>query len=424
MLENLWQETKHQQGLAQLDQLQSHIDVDVAVVGGGFSGLSTALHLAQQGVSVTVLEAQEIAFGASGRNVGLTNAGLWIMPDRTLNLLGERQGKMLNKLLIDAPCYVRQLILENQIDCDYTANGTLHLAHSTASLDYLQQRMHQLSAYSANMQMLDKTQAFSHTQAEGYYGALQDLRAGTLQPVKYCQGLAVIALKSGASIYTHSAVKRIEKNAAGLCLQTTKGSVQAKKVVLATNAYEQHLQYSKGLYTPLFYCQLASQPLSAEQRKHCLVSNMGCWDTGRVMRSFRTAADGRLIVGTVGNIHLKNAQGFESWTRHVVNKTFPHIGDLEYQFAWAGRIAKSHNNIPMLNLIDDDILQILGYSGRGIAGATVTGREIANYLTAKTKPMDIALPMNCARSISFNKLRAAVYEVGSQISHLSDHFLR
>ena len=134
LLENLWQETKNSNNSAFNDQLQNDLKVDVAIVGAGFSGLSTALHLAQQGVSVAVLEAEDVAFGASGRNVGLANAGLWIMPDETLSLIGESKGRQLNQLLIDAPRYVQQLIQEHQISCDFTGNGTLHLAHKKSSL--------------------------------------------------------------------------------------------------------------------------------------------------------------------------------------------------------------------------------------------------------------------------------------------------
>jgi len=424
-LKNLWQETKNGVDCSGVYQaLNTDIDVDVAVVGGGFSGLSSAYHLAKNGLTVAVLEASDIGEGASGRNVGLTNAGLWIMPKKAQQLLGTKQGEQLNQLLIDAPGYVAELIDRNNLDCDFTPNGTLHLAHSKAAVSVLQERRRQLQQYGANIDFIDRQATFEKTQAQGYYGALLDHRAGKLHPLKYCQGLAGIAQQKGAKIYTHSAVTDIEKVNDRLLLTTAGGKVTASKVVLATNAYEEHIDYSKGLFTPLYFCQLASAPLSDEQQKHCLADDNGCWDSGAVMRSFRKDSENRLLVGTVGNIHSCDAKGFKYWAKHVVAKTFEQLGALEYQYAWSGRIAKSHNNIPQLSQIDNNIIQIMGYSGRGIAGATVAGKEIAEYLTDQKTAEQLALPFNQAKPISFNQLRASVYELGSQISHCSDHLIR
>ncbi len=420
-LENLWQQC---QKTLSFEQLDSSIETDVAIVGAGFTGLSTALHLAKLGVNVTVIEAQDVGYGASGRNVGLTNAGLWIMPEQTEQLLGREEGRNLNQLLIDAPKYVHQLINEQQLDCDLLTNGTLHLAHSQSALVYLKDRQAQLSQYGAQIEFLDQQQTFAKSQAEGYHGALMDVNAGTLHPLKYCLELARLATEQGVKIYQQSAITKIEKSGEKFVLSSSKGQVTASKVVLATNAYEQHLNNNSKLYTPLYFCQLASESLSSEQRQHCLPDNNGCWDSGAVMRSFRTDSAGRLVVGTVGNIHTQGATAFKQWSEHVVKKTFPKIGKLTYSYGWAGCIAKSHNNIPQVLELEKNILQVVGYSGRGIAGGTVVGRELANYLNGSISQAQLALPINKAKNISFNQVRAAVYEIGCQLSHISDHLIR
>lgn len=398
--------------------------VDVLVVGGGYTGLSTALHLAKQGVDVLLLEAFEIGYGASGRNVGLTNAGLWIMPAQTKRELGNERGDILNQFLIDAPKYVSQLITENKLNCDFKNNGTLHLAHNEKSIEYLQNRQSQLEKYGADINYLDSDEVYGLTKAENYYGALKDSNAGTLHPLKYCQGLAKIALKHGAKIYSNSAIISIEKCGAGLKVESKNATIIANKVILATNAYEQKILQNSCYYTPLYYCQLASEPLSDAQHKHCLPKDNGCWDSRMVMRSFRKDIDRRLIVGTVGNIHHKDAKYFKHWTKHIVAKSFPHIGDLKYQFAWSGRIAKSKNNIPQILEIDNNIYQILGYSGRGIAAATVTGRAMATLLTGGMRNDEMPIPLNEAKKVSFSRLQGAIYELGSQLSHISDHLIR
>uniref|UniRef100_A0A2A4YVV1 FAD-dependent oxidoreductase n=1 Tax=OCS116 cluster bacterium TaxID=2030921 RepID=A0A2A4YVV1_9PROT len=426
---NLWHLAEPMTELKSLDEV---LQADVAIVGAGYTGLSCALHLAQQGKDVVVLEARDIGYGASGRNVGLTNAGLWIMPKEAERLLGAERGKRLNQFLIDAPHYVDQLIETHEIDCDYKRNGTLHLAHNRRAVAYLNKRAAQMAEYGADVSLLDRTLAFELTGAEGYFGALKDAGAGTLQPLKYCIGLARAALAAGVRIYTHSAVldiERINGNIGGnigenLRLKTQNGYVTAGDIILATNAYEEKISYNKGLYTSLYYCQLASEVLSEAQREQCLPANMGCWDSGAVMRSFRTDAAGRLLVGTVGNIHTASANGLKNWSQHVVGKTFPHIGELNYQYAWAGRIAKSVNNIPQIQELHKGLYQIVGYSGRGIAPATVTGKLMADYLCENISIDELPLPFNALKNISFNRVRAAIYEIGCQMSHISDFIMR
>lgn len=420
-LENLWHRCQKNINSPVLTQ---DIDTEVAVVGAGFSGISTALHLAKRGIKVVVLEAHEIGYGASGRNVGLTNAGLWIMPEETQKLLGEEKGHQLNQLLIDAPKYVHQLIREHQLDCDLMANGTLHLAHSKSAIKYLKDRQAQLTSYGAQIEFLDEQQTFVKSQALGYHGSLMDINAGTVQPLKYCLELARLAIAKGVTIHAQSPVTSIQKKNDGFNLATPTGNVKAKKIVLATNAYEEHLNNNNKLYTPLYFCQLASDPLTDEQQQRCLPEHNGCWDSGAVMRSFRTDAQGRLIVGTVGNIHNSDASGFKKWTEHVVKNTFPELGKLEYRYGWSGRIAKSHNNIPQILELDENIIQVMGYSGRGIAGGTVVGRELAKYISGDITQQALALPVNQAKNISFNQVRAAIYEVGCQLSHISDHLIR
>lgn len=425
-LQNLWHEAEPVSGLTSLAE---NVSADVAIVGGGYTGLSTALHLADLGKDVVLLEAQEIGYGASGRNVGLTNAGLWIMPQEAERLLGVEAGKRLNQFLIDAPKYVDQLISENEFDCDYKRNGSLHLAHSRKANDYLKARSDQLAEYGADVGLLNTEQAYDLTRAQNYYGALRDANAGTLQPLKYCQELTRLAIKKGVRIYTHSMVTDVERingniDGGAVILRTKTGNVTAGNIVLATNAYEQKLSQNKGLYTALHYCQLASEPLSEVQLQNCLPAQIGCWDSGAVMRSFRLDAQGRLIIGTVGDIHTGDAKIFKHWAAHVVGKTFPDIGEIKYEYAWAGKIAKSSNNLPQVQLIGENVYQIMGYSGRGIAPATVTGRMMAEFLCNNIPMDELPLPFNKANNISFNRLRAAVYEVGSQLSHLSDFILR
>src|SRR5690606_7013225 len=179
---------------------------EVAVVGGGYTGLSAALHLADAGVGVVLLEAAEIGFGGAGRNVGLVNAGMWVKPDILVATLGPAKGEPLLELLGDGPRRVFELIEKHGIACEATRNGTLHCAVGKAGLKELEEREAQWQRRGAPVELLSAAEAAAKIGTAAYAGALLDHRAGTVQPLAYARGLARAALAAGATIHTGSPV--------------------------------------------------------------------------------------------------------------------------------------------------------------------------------------------------------------------------
>ena len=161
-----------------------------------------------------VLEAVEIGFGGSGRNVGLINGGMWVMPDDIPGVLGETFGERCLKLLSDAPLLVRQLVEEHGIDCEIEKNGTLHLAVGAEGMTELQERHRQWTIRGAPLELLDAGETARRTGSPAYAGALFDPRAGTLQPLAYVRGLAKAAITAGARVYTGSPVVACERKGA------------------------------------------------------------------------------------------------------------------------------------------------------------------------------------------------------------------
>ena len=402
--------------------LVDEIKVDVAIVGGGFTGTSAALRLAEAGTDVALVEAQYNGYGGSGRNVGLTNAGLWRNPDDIDAEIGSEYGNRLHQFLSKAPNLVHNIINKYGIECDALRNGTLHLAHSAAGLKAIERRALQINARGGSVMVLDRDETYKLTRAENYLGAIHDMRAGTIQPLEYCHGLTLAAQKTGAKIYTKTPAINISHISGKWHVKTPEGLVIADKVLMATNAYlEQVMPELKATFTPLYYCQMATDSLKEDQLKNFLPGKNGAWDTRMVMRSYRTDAKGRLIIGTIGNIFKPDAPLFVSWADKMIRDTFSGVGSVRWKYKWAGRIACTKNHIPNLNDLGSGLYNISGYSGRGIAPGTAFGRVMADYLLGKVSADDLPLPLTPAKNVPFNKIRELFFEGGSQLTRLYDH---
>ena len=224
------------------------------------------------------------------------------------------------------------------------------------------------------------------TAAKNYHGAIFDKRAGTIQPLEYCYGLSLAAKKAGAKIYTNSPAMNVVYRNGKWQINTPEGMVTADKVFIATNGYLENIfPEIKASYTPLYYCQMATDPLSEEQLQHCLPGKNGTWDTRMVMRSYRTDKAGRLLIGTIGNIHTPDASLLQSWSNKMICQTFPDVGPVKWAYKWAGRLACSSNYIPNLHNLGNGLYSCSGYSGRGISPGTAFGRIIADYFLGQVK---------------------------------------
>ena len=196
-LGNLWRDSAAEHLSA--PQFQGNRNTDLAIIGGGFTGLSAALHAAGQGAEVTLLEAETIGHGGSGRNVGLVNAGLWLPPDDVCKTLGNQAGEHLNSVLAAAPDLVFDLIERHAIACEPVRAGTLHLAHASRGLAQLQTRLAQAQARGAPVRLLDAQETAARLGTACFHGALHDSRAGTIQPLAYARGLAPACMNSAQS---------------------------------------------------------------------------------------------------------------------------------------------------------------------------------------------------------------------------------
>ncbi len=396
--------------------LTGDVTVDMAVIGGGYTGCSAALTAAQAGASVCLLEAHEIGHGGSGRNVGLVNAGLWLPPDDIRQYLGDEAGDRLIDLLAAAPGDVFDLIDKHDINCAPVRNGTLHCAHSAKGLRDLQVRHAQLSATGAPVELLPAYQTAQRTGSAAFQGALFDPRAGTIQPLSYVRGLARAAAQAGVRIATQSPVQSMQHQDGGWTLKTDQGTIRAKSVVQATNAYHQGLQTSAPEFVPVYYFQFSTAPLSDNLRASILTGGEGCWDTALIMTSFRMDAEGRLIIGAMGDLGQAGRAAHTAWIRRKLAELFPQLADQPLIEGWHGRIAMTSDHIPRITQIGPNALSVHGYSGRGIGPGTVFGRLIAESLL-QDDPLLLPVPAVTEHQETWTGLRRAYFEAGAALTH-------
>jgi glycine/D-amino acid oxidase-like deaminating enzyme len=391
--------------------------VDLAVIGGGFTGCAAALYAAQAGASVCLLEAESIGHGGSGRNVGLVNAGLWLPPETVIAQMGQDAGLHLIQALAGAPAQVFELIAREGIDCEATHNGTLHLAHSAAGLRDLQDRHRQGVALGAPLQLLDALETARRVGTERYHGALFDPRAGTIQPLAYVRGLARAATKAGASMYMNSPVTALTRQKSDWVLHSQGYELRARKLLVATNAYHDWLHAPfQPQFVPVHYCQYATKPLPEGLRHTILRGGEGCWDTALVMSSLRMDQAGRLILGGIGNGDGPLGGVHSAWAQRKLNALFPPLKGLDLQHGWSGRIAMTCDHIPKLVAFGPDALACFGYSGRGIGPGTVFGTDAARALLCGDM-QDLPVAPIAHHVEHFTSARALWYETGASLVH-------
>ncbi len=365
---------------------------NVAIIGGGFTGNSTALHCAEHGIDCHVFEARHIGFGGSGRNVGLVNAGLWLPPQDVRAKLGDKRGGDLVKLLGDAPSYVMSLVEKHQIKCEATRTGTIHAAHSPSGFEDLERRSEEWRRLDAPVDLLDKDQAAEKIGSDIFYGGLLDHRAGTINPMGYARGLARAALSAGAKISTGVTVKKLRRDGEKWKLETTGGTVTANNVVIGTNAYSDDLWPGlKETFTMIHFFQFATHPLG-DRVDDILREGQGLWDTGPIMFSLRRDAYGRLIIGSMGKVIGGDAGLSRRWAARNLKRMFPNLGDVEFEKAWHGQIAMTPDHLPRIHRLADGLYTPIGYNGRGITPGTMFGKAMAELISGGREE-DLPLPL-------------------------------
>ncbi len=391
---------------------------DVAIVGGGYTGLAAALFCAERGLDVHLLESHRIGHGGSGRNVGLVNAGLWLPPQQVLARLGPERGAALLGELGRMPARVFELIERHGIRCEPVRRGTIHAAHSRRAVADLARRAEGWRALGVRVDLLGAGEMAQHTGTTRFHGGLLDPRAGTVNPMGYARGLARAAQAAGARISTRTSVRSIRRRGEGWLLQTGRGALTARRVALCTNAYTGALWPElRRSFTTIRFFQLATQPLG-DRAEGILSDGQGLWDTAPIMFSLRKDAHGRLVVGSMGAIlGGSRAEVSRRWAERRLRRLFPGLGDIAFEAAWHGRIAMTPDHLFRIHRLAEGLYAPVGYNGRGITTGTLFGRVLADLFTGAGASA-LPVPLSDPRPVPFRGLRARFYHTAFAVNQI------
>ena len=378
---------------------------DVAVVGAGFTGLSAALHLVEGGADAVVLEAAEPGWGASGRNGGQVIPGLKEDPREIVARFGPEKGEAMVRASGGAADLVFELIARHGIDCDGLQTGWIQAAHTKAMLVDLQKRHQDWAGRAADVAWLEQD-ALAQRMGDGrYHGGWIDKRGGGVQPLSYARGLARAAQKQGARVHGSSPVQSLHRDGTGWRLATPRGSLTADKVIIATNGYTDGLW--PGLartVVPVYSVQVATAPLGENMRGSILSGGEVLSDTRRVLWYFRQDAHGRLIMGGGGSAYESGAVKIYEGLRQRVRQLLPEATEVDFEFAWNGRVALTIDHYPHLHELAPGLWAGLGYNGRGVAMATMMGKILADRALDTAQPV-FEFPTSPVRPLPLHALR-------------------
>lgn len=365
----------------------------VAIVGGGFTGLSAALHLAEADVEAMVVEANEPGWGASGRNGGQVNPGLKWEPEALEAAFGADLGGRMTRLGGNAPDLVFELVARLGIDCEAHRGGTIRAAKRSKAEAGLRDFERQWLARGADVSLLDAAAMAAATGTAAYTIGALDRRGGNLNPLGYARGLAEAAIAAGARISSATRAVRLRRETGAWTLTTDRGAVRADRVLIATNGYTDELWPGlRRSVIPVYSSIAATEPLPPSIAASITPGRPSLYELSSTHAYYRVDAFGRFLMG--GRGVLRSSTDFSDYRDLIAYaiQLFPALRDAKWSHCWNGRIAATWDELPHIHEPEPGLSIGLGYNGRGVAMATAMGRMLARR-AAGGMASDLDLPI-------------------------------
>lgn len=361
--------------------------VDVAIVGGGYTGLSAARTLRKAGVSVAVLERHQIGWGASSRNGGITGCGLKKGAPAIFKTYGEKYGHFFWQAGLDALDLVIELSKKDGIDCDLQQKGDLCVAYKPSHFEGFKERIRwHKQNLGHELELVAPSELQSEIGSPTYFGGVVDPHGTGIHPAKLVYNLAEFVAAQGAILCENAGVTKIEKLDQGYAIETARGYLETKEVILATNGYtEKNLSPQLKRKTfPVGSYSIVTEPLSDELTESISPKGRMFWDSKWFLNYFRLTPDHRLLWGGRNNLSTTLGLANSAAILHAeMLRAFPQLEGIPVTHTWTGQLAIPFDLMPNIGRLDDGIHYALGYGGHGLHTALYLGREIAQILTGE-----------------------------------------
>lgn len=363
--------------LSAFPNLKGSKKYDICIVGAGYTGLSSALHLSNLGYSVAVLDAHRVGFGASGRNGGQLGAGQRVYQDELVNKVGEENADKMWYLANDAVNTVKDIIKKNKIDCQ--------IKPGIATLGFKSREVKELHNYAEylekrysykGLELLSHADCNTLCYSEKYTGGILDMNAAHLHPLRFVFGLAKAAVLAGTNIFEQSEVIQLIPGKVNRTI-TKAGEIQSDFVVLGCNGYLGNLETKVAAKVmPINNFIIATEPLG-ERTEEVLTKDIAVADTKFVVNYFRLSKDKRLLFGGGENYSYKFPKNITSTVLKPMLEIFPQLSNVKIDYAWGGTLGITRQRMPYFCKVTDTILSVSGYSGHGLGTATHAGKLIS-----------------------------------------------
>jgi len=365
--------------------LTTDIHADICVVGAGFTGLSTALHLVEAGHNVVLLEGAQIGWGASGRNGGQIvngfNAGIDIIEKR----FGAQTAAFLGKQLQAGATIIRRFVNDYNIACDLKRHN-VYAAFNNKQMQALRDKQTLWHKHGMNdHEMLNARALQQHVNSESYVGGMIDYSGGHLHPLNLALGEAAAVEKLGGRIYEHTRVLQIDNATTEPVVVTEHGSVTCTKLVLCGNAYLGHaVPALSSRVMPVSTQVMATEPLSDDVATSILPSDACVEDVRYILDYYRLSADKRLLFGGGSVYGGREPADVEARLRPNMEKVFPQLKGVNVEYAWSGNFALSFTRVPQMGQLGPNAFHAMGYSGHGVTGSHLYGAVLAEAIGGNT----------------------------------------
>ncbi|MBT3410219.1 MAG: FAD-binding oxidoreductase [Halieaceae bacterium] len=370
--------------------LQGEVSADVCIIGGGYTGLSSAIHLRKAGYSVALLEANKIGWGASGRNGGHVGTGQRADQETLEKLVGLDRAKALWQLGLEAVDTVCDLVSEFQIDCELKT-GNLHVASKAKEQPWLiEEAEHLQKVYDyQHIRYVDSSELADMTSGQGFHGGVLDEGSRHLHPLNYALGLAKAADTLGAELYEGSRVLSYTEGHQ-VCVKTDSGTVKSKYLVLACNGYLEKLEpRTAGRIMPINNYMLATEPLPEALARRLIRDDTSMSDSLFVIDYWKLSADNRMLFGGGESYSRRFPADIGNFVRKYMLRIYPELETTRIDYGWGGTLAITLNRMPDFGRLSSQVFYAHGYSGHGVPTATLAGKLLAEVIAGSAERFDV-----------------------------------